>query len=85
MGACRADGQSSGMRGTILAIGLLVAACGGGSDDDVKIERTPSSVPGVWIKICHPGQLFCTLTVGSCDSGDASCTVCDPNRPLSQC
>lgn len=73
------------MRKTIVALSLLAAACGGGSDDEIKIERTPSAIPGAWIKTCQSGSYFCTLTVGSCDSGSSSCTVCDPNRPLSQC
>ncbi len=74
------------MRNTITALCLLAAACGGGDwEDDIKIERTPSDVPGVWIKVCNPGSWFCTYTVGGCDSGDGTCSVCDPNLPLSQC
>ena len=73
------------MRIAILAISVLAAACGGGSDDEIKVEH--SDPPGVWIKLCRPGQFFCTLTLGSCDTVDAdsSCTVCDPSKPLSQC
>ena len=73
------------MRKAIALACLLAAACGGGEADEV--ERTPSSVPGTWIKVCNGGW-FCTLTVGSCDAADSSpnpfngpgsCTTCDPN------
>ena len=74
------------MRTAILTMSLLAAACGGGGDDD-GVKYVPSGVPGVWIKLCRPGQFFCTLTVGSCDTApsDSVCTVCDPDKSLSRC
>lgn len=69
------------MRNAIIAMSVL-AACGGGSDDEIKVE--PSGPPPEWIKICNGGW-FCTLTWGGCAPSDGTCTVCDPNKPLSQC